>query len=84
MTDAERTIAEIVACGLSNREVGRRVYLSAHTVDSHLRQIFRKLGINSRVELARIVGEHLQQMYLGAETPVSSPYSHHGPCTKTA
>ncbi len=84
LTDAERTIAEIVACGLSNREVGRRVYLSAHTVDSHLRQIFRKLGINSRVELARIVGEHLQQMYLGAETPVSSPYSHHGPCTKTA
>ena len=58
LTDAERAVAEVVARGLTNREAGRCVYLSPHTVDSHLRQIFRKLGINSRVELARMVGEH--------------------------
>lgn len=62
LTDAERAVAEVVALGLTNREAGRRVYLSTHTVDAHLRQIFRKLGINSRVELARIVGEHHHQL----------------------
>ncbi|MGO9582687.1 MAG: response regulator transcription factor [Acidimicrobiales bacterium] len=62
LTDAERAVAEVVALGLTNREAGRRVYLSSHTVDAHLRQIFRKLGINSRVELARIVGEYHHQL----------------------
>jgi DNA-binding CsgD family transcriptional regulator len=33
------------------------LYLSRHTIDFHLRQIFNKLGIRSRVELARIVAE---------------------------
>ncbi|MGO9964092.1 MAG: response regulator transcription factor [Acidimicrobiales bacterium] len=67
LTDAERAVAEVVARGLTNREAGRRVYLSPHTVDSHLRQIFRKLGINSRVELARMVGEHHRQFRGAAE-----------------
>lgn len=52
LTNAERAVAEAVASGLTNREAGRRFYVSAHTVDAHLRQIFRKLSINSRVELA--------------------------------
>jgi len=34
------------------------LYVSRHTIDFHLRQIFNKLGINSRVELARLVAEH--------------------------
>lgn len=69
LTDAERAVAEVVARGLTNREAGRCVYLSPHTVDSHLRQIFRKLGINSRVELARMVGEHHRQ-FRGADQGV--------------
>jgi DNA-binding CsgD family transcriptional regulator len=52
LTAAERGIAALVSEGLSNRDVARRVYLSPHTVDSHLRHIYRKLGIGSRVELA--------------------------------
>lgn len=63
LTDSERAVAELVAEGLTNREAGRRVYLSRHTVDSHLRQIFRKLNITSRVELARIAGEHSGQLH---------------------
>jgi DNA-binding CsgD family transcriptional regulator len=55
LSDVEIEIAGLVACGLTNRQVGERVFLSRHTVDSHLRHIFRKLGINSRVELAAIV-----------------------------
>jgi len=62
LTDAERTVAEHVSRGLTNKEAGRQMYLSRHTVDSHLRQVFRKLGINSRVELARLLGEHYEAM----------------------
>ncbi|HXW35938.1 MAG TPA: helix-turn-helix transcriptional regulator [Acidimicrobiales bacterium] len=62
LTDAERTVAEHVSRGLTNKEVGRQMFLSRHTIDSHLRQVFRKLGINSRVELARLLGEHYETL----------------------
>ena len=55
LTDAEHSVTELVADGLTNREVAARLFLSPHTVDSHLRHIFRKLDINSRVDLVRIV-----------------------------
>jgi DNA-binding CsgD family transcriptional regulator len=55
LTDAERRVAKVVAEGLTNPEVAERMYLSRYTVDFHLRQIFRKLGIRSRVELTRLV-----------------------------
>lgn len=55
LTEAEHTVTELVAEGLTNREVAARLFLSPHTVDSHLRHIFRKLDINSRVDLARMV-----------------------------
>ncbi|HEY6794604.1 MAG TPA: LuxR C-terminal-related transcriptional regulator, partial [Kineosporiaceae bacterium] len=58
LTDTERRVACIVAEGLTNVQVAERMFLSRHTVDFHLRQIFRKLGIRSRVELTRLVVEH--------------------------
>jgi DNA-binding CsgD family transcriptional regulator len=58
LRESERGIAELVAAGMTNREIGDRLYLSRHTVDAHLRQVFRKLDIRSRVELTRIVVEH--------------------------
>jgi DNA-binding CsgD family transcriptional regulator len=54
LTDTERRIAILVAQGLSNRQVANRVFLSTHTVAFHLRHIFWKLGISSRVHLARL------------------------------
>ncbi|WP_167476921.1 helix-turn-helix transcriptional regulator [Nocardia arthritidis] len=51
LSDTERTIAELVGQGLTNRQVAQKVYLSPHTVNYHLRAVFRKLGISSRVEL---------------------------------
>jgi DNA-binding CsgD family transcriptional regulator len=53
LTDTEREVAELVAEGLTNARVAERMYLSRHTVDFYLRQIFQKLGIDSRVTLAR-------------------------------
>jgi DNA-binding CsgD family transcriptional regulator len=58
LRESELGVAELVAQGLSNREVAARLYVSPHTVDFHLRQIFRKLSIRSRVELARLVVDH--------------------------
>jgi transcriptional regulator of acetoin/glycerol metabolism/DNA-binding CsgD family transcriptional regulator len=58
LTDTERAIADLVAQGLTNRQVAERVFVSRHTVDSHLRSIFRKVDVTSRIELTRqIVGQ---------------------------
>lgn len=55
LTENEHGVADLVASGLTNREVATQLIISPHTVDFHLRQIFRKLGIRSRVELTRLV-----------------------------
>jgi DNA-binding CsgD family transcriptional regulator len=57
LTDAERATSGLAAQGLNNRQIGGRLYISRHTVAFHLRQVFRKLQISSRVELTRIVLE---------------------------
>jgi DNA-binding CsgD family transcriptional regulator len=54
LTDTEQSVATLVAQGLTNRQVGAQMFVSPHTVKFHLRQVFRKLEIGSRVELARI------------------------------
>ncbi|MGZ6095545.1 MAG: response regulator transcription factor, partial [Polyangiales bacterium] len=58
LTQSELRIVSLVAQGLTNRAAAERAYLSRHTVDSHLRQAFRKLNISSRVELVRFALEH--------------------------
>jgi DNA-binding CsgD family transcriptional regulator len=55
LTNAELRVVELVAQGLTNPEVADRMTLSRHTIDFHLRHIFRKLNINSRVALTRLV-----------------------------
>ncbi|MEU5696251.1 LuxR C-terminal-related transcriptional regulator [Actinosynnema sp. NPDC020468] len=57
LTEPERDIARLVGAGMTNRQVGKQLFLSPHTVNYHLRGIFKKLGISSRVELARLAHE---------------------------
>jgi DNA-binding CsgD family transcriptional regulator len=58
LTTSELTVARLVSEGLTNREVADRLFVSPHTVNSHLRHVFSKLGINSRVELARLAHDY--------------------------
>jgi DNA-binding CsgD family transcriptional regulator len=57
LSESERRVADLVARGLSNKEIGARLYMSHRTVGSHLYRIFPKLALRSRVELARLVVE---------------------------
>jgi DNA-binding CsgD family transcriptional regulator len=52
LTGQELQIAQLAARGLSNREIGQRLYLSHRTISTHLYRVFPKLGISSRGELA--------------------------------
>jgi DNA-binding CsgD family transcriptional regulator len=58
LSESELRVVRLVAQGLTNREVASRLFLSPHTVDSHLRHSFTKLRVNSRVELTRQVLTH--------------------------
>jgi ATP/maltotriose-dependent transcriptional regulator MalT len=62
LTRAERDVALLVGRGMTNRQAAESLFISPHTVDSHLRHIFAKLGINRRVELVRLIAR------LGEET----------------
>jgi DNA-binding CsgD family transcriptional regulator len=61
LTDSELAVVGLVADGLTNREAAERLFVSPHTVNSHLRHAFTKLGVNSRVELSRVVAERERQ-----------------------
>jgi DNA-binding CsgD family transcriptional regulator len=52
LTPQELQIAQLVAEGLSNKQIGERLFLSHRTIASHLYRIFPKLGVTSRAQLA--------------------------------
>jgi DNA-binding CsgD family transcriptional regulator len=55
LTDSELRVINLVAEGATNRDVAAQLHLSLHTVKTHIRNAFAKLGINSRAELTRFV-----------------------------
>lgn len=67
LTAREREITELVAAGRTNREVAEQLVLSTKTIEAHLRNIYGKLGVRSRVELTRAATDS------GAEPDVSHP-----------
>jgi DNA-binding CsgD family transcriptional regulator len=57
LTGSELQVVRLIGRGATNRTAAEQLYLSPHTVSSHLRSAFTKLGINSRVQLARVLQE---------------------------
>jgi ATP/maltotriose-dependent transcriptional regulator MalT len=55
LSEREREVAELVADRRMNKEIAAELFLSEKTVESHLRNVFMKLGVSSRVEVARTV-----------------------------
>jgi DNA-binding CsgD family transcriptional regulator len=58
LTDAELRVSELVAGGLTNRNIAEYLKLSPHTVDAHLKHIYTKVDIHSRVELTVLALQH--------------------------
>jgi DNA-binding CsgD family transcriptional regulator len=55
LTPREREVAALVVDGLGDREIGERLHLSRHTVSQYVKRIYRKLGVDSRVALTRLL-----------------------------
>jgi DNA-binding CsgD family transcriptional regulator len=61
LTAQELQIAQLAADGLTNREIGKRLYISHRTVGAHLAKIYAKLGATSRVQLHTVLGAGLHE-----------------------
>jgi DNA-binding NarL/FixJ family response regulator len=55
LTKREREISELIADRMTNKQIASQLFLSEKTIESHIRNVFNKLGASSRVEVARII-----------------------------
>jgi DNA-binding CsgD family transcriptional regulator len=60
LTATERAVSRLVAEGLTNGAVARQLYISPHTVNTHLRHVFAKLDVSNRVALAAVVHHSIE------------------------
>jgi DNA-binding NarL/FixJ family response regulator/antitoxin (DNA-binding transcriptional repressor) of toxin-antitoxin stability system len=51
LSDAERRVATLAACGYTNCQISKRLYITVSTVEQHLTRVYRKLGVTGRAEL---------------------------------
>lgn len=76
LSEAEARVVRLVVQGQSNREVARELYLSKRTIDTHLSNVYRKLGLRSRGELESLVREAdpgLRGLHLAGDRAPTAP-----------
>ena len=69
LTPSERSVAELAASGMPNRDVAARLLISPKTVEANLTRVYRKLGIHSRAEL----GHRMSQLLADDPTDEEMP-----------
>ncbi|MET7694931.1 helix-turn-helix transcriptional regulator [Streptomyces sp. NPDC005483] len=74
LTRSELGVVRLIAHGATNREAAERLFVSPHTVNTHLRHAFEKLGVRSRVQLARLYAREVDAASAPVRT-LSSPAS---------
>ncbi|MGY5011930.1 LuxR C-terminal-related transcriptional regulator [Streptomyces sp. 900105755] len=78
LTPREAEVANLVATGLTNKQIGKRLGISEWTAINHLRQIMRKLDCSSRVQVANQVHEIDAELERGSAHPVSGEHAQDG------
>ncbi|MFN8517555.1 MAG: helix-turn-helix transcriptional regulator, partial [Thermomicrobiales bacterium] len=58
LTAREAEVLRLVAQGLTDPQIAARLFLSRHTVNSHLKAIYAKLGVNTRAAATRLAADH--------------------------
>jgi DNA-binding CsgD family transcriptional regulator len=58
LTPTERDVVRLVREGLSNKDIGTRLFVSPRTVQTHLTHVYTKLGLTSRMQLAHEAARH--------------------------
>jgi len=57
LTTREREVLSLIAMGLTNRQIGDELFVGVETVRTHVRQVFRKLGVTNRTQAAMRFGQ---------------------------
>jgi predicted ATPase/DNA-binding CsgD family transcriptional regulator len=74
LTKREADVARLVAEGLSNKQIGARLFVSDRTVENHVRSIMNKLGFNSRVQIAAWMASSNTNSGAKPTGPMSGPF----------
>jgi NarL family two-component system response regulator LiaR len=69
LTERESEILSLLSTGMTNRELGRNLYVSENTIKTHLRSLYAKLGVRSRAQAASLAGQGI----LGDHRPQTRP-----------
>jgi ATP/maltotriose-dependent transcriptional regulator MalT len=67
LTKREREISDLIADRMTNKEIAAQLFLSEKTIESHIRNVFNKLGASSRVEVARVIDRERRERPTPAE-----------------
>ena len=70
LTAQQRQIAELVVSGATNREIAAALFVSTRTVDYHMRNILAKMGLRSRVDLAKVLSRQINATAAGVPAAV--------------